>query len=273
LSRIVSLLRKLFKPFSSKSSPTPQTLPSNSKSKYLSLDETNAIEKFQTDFNLQFQNPSLLGTALKHRSFLNLTNEPRTASNERLEFLGDAVLDLVITHFLYQKFPNKTEGHLSKVKSILVSKPVLADIASEQMQLGKYILMNRGEEKTGGRQRKSILADAFESLIGAIYLDQGLSAAQEFIHNYLIKDYKQILRKSLYKNYKSVLLEYAQGTGKGLPEYRVIEENGPDHAKEFVISVSIGKEVLGEGKGKSKKIAEQEAAKQAVKKLAIEEKA
>ena len=261
MSRIVSLLRKLFKPFSSKSSPTPQTLPSNSKSKYLSLDETNAIEKFQTDFNLQFQNPSLLGTALKHRSFLNLTNEPRT------------VLDLVITHFLYQKFPNKTEGHLSKVKSILVSKPVLADIASEQMQLGKYILMNRGEEKTGGRQRKSILADAFESLIGAIYLDQGLSAAQEFIHNYLIKDYKQILRKSLYKNYKSVLLEYAQGTGKGLPEYRVIEENGPDHAKEFVISVSIGKEVLGEGKGKSKKIAEQEAAKQAVKKLAIEEKA
>ena len=273
MSRIVSFLRNLFKLSSNASSQTLQKPQPPSSAKYLNLDEANAVENFQKDFNISFQDPSLLGTALKHRSFLNLTNEPRTASNERLEFLGDAVLDLVVTHFLYEKFPNKTEGHLSKVKSILVSKPVLADIASEQMQLGKYILMNRGEEKTGGRQRKSILADAFESLIGAIYLDQGLTAAEQFIHNYLIKDYKQILRKSLYKNYKSVLLEYAQGTGKGLPEYRVVEENGPDHAKEFVITVSIGKEVLGEGKGKSKKIAEQEAAKQAVKKLAIEEKA
>ncbi len=212
-----------------------------------------------------------MATALKHRSYLNLTNESRIHSNERLEFLGDAVLDLVVTHFLYTKFPNKTEGHLSKVKSVLVSKPVMADLAVD-MSLGELVLMNRGEEKTGGRQRKSIIADAFEAIIGAIYLDLGLDEASDFIHKYLLSEYKKILRKSLYRNYKSILLEYAQSNGAGLPEYRVVQELGPDHAKEFVIIVSIGKERLGEGKGKSKKIAEQEAAKQAVKKLDLEEK-
>ena len=131
---------------------------------------------------------------------------------------------------------------------------------------------NRGEEKTGGRQRKSIIADAFEAIIGAIYLDMGLDTASEFIHQYLLSDLKKILRKGLYKNYKSMLLEHAQSIGQGLPEYRVLAENGPDHAKEFVISVAIGKEILGEGKGKSKKIAEQEAAKHAVRMLALEEK-
>ncbi|MCB0264220.1 MAG: ribonuclease III [Calditrichaeota bacterium] len=238
----------------------------------LTPEESSAVNRFEAQFKIRFNDHRQITTALKHRSFLNMTNESRAFSNERLEFLGDAVLDLVVTHFLYQKFPNKTEGHLSKVKSILVSKPVMADIAQDQMKLGDLILMNRGEEKTGGRQRKSILADAFEAIIGAIYLDKGLDEAEKFIQTYLLADYKKILRKGLYKNYKSILLEHAQGIGQGLPEYRVVEENGPDHAKEFVISVAIGKEILGEGKGKSKKIAEQEAAKRAVKKLAIEEK-
>ena len=238
--------------------------------KNISESELLAVEKFQQQFSLQFSDYALLATALKHRSYLNLTSESRINSNERLEFLGDAVLDLVVTHFLYSKFPNKTEGNLSKVKSILVSKPVMADIAVD-MSLGELVLMNRGEEKTGGRQRKSILADAFEAIIGAIYLDLGLDEASAFIHKYLLAEYKKILRKSLYRNYKSILLEYAQSNGAGLPEYRVVEEIGPDHAKEFVIVVFIGKERLGEGKGKSKKIAEQEAAKQAVKKLELEE--
>ncbi|RMI19929.1 MAG: ribonuclease III, partial [Calditrichaeota bacterium] len=139
------------------------------------------VEQFQNRFHLYFHDPTLIATALKHRSYLNITNEPRTHSNERLEFLGDAVLDLVVTDFLFRRFPNKTEGHLSKVKSILVSKPVLGDIA-RAMPLGDLILMNRGEEKTGGRQRKSILADAFEAIIGAIYLDMGLEKASAFIH-------------------------------------------------------------------------------------------
>lgn len=237
----------------------------------ISPDEARVIERFQKQFKINFDNKVLIATALKHRSYLNMTNEPRTYSNERLEFLGDAVLDLVVTHFLYEKFPKKTEGHLSKVKSILVSKPVMADIAVE-MELGELVLMNRGEEKTGGRKRKSILADAFEAVIGAIYLDKGLADAEEFIHAYLLIEYKKILRESLYRNYKSILLEYAQSNAKCLPDYKVVEELGPDHAKEFIVEVWIAQELLGEGKGKSKKIAEQEAAKHAVRKLELEEK-
>ncbi|RMF58397.1 MAG: ribonuclease III [Calditrichaeota bacterium] len=236
----------------------------------LNDEEARVVETFQQKFHIHFHDPRLLATALKHRSYLNLTNEPRTQSNERLEFLGDAVLDLVVTHYLYEKFPNKTEGYLSKVKSILVSKPVMGDIAAE-LSLGQLMLMNRGEEKTGGRKRQSILADAFEAIIGAIYLDNGYDSAKKFINDYLLKDIKKILRKGLYKNYKSILLEYAQGTTRGVPVYRIIEESGPDHAKEFVIGVWIGNEKLGEGKGRSKKIAEQEAAKQAIQKLGISE--
>lgn len=237
----------------------------------LTPEETRVIDAFQNKYNIRFSDYSIIATALKHRSYLNLTNEPRILSNERLEFLGDAVLDLVVTHFLYKKFPQKTEGQLSKVKSVLVSKPVLADIAVN-MSLGDLVMMNRGEEKTGGRQRKSILADAFEAIIGAIYLDLGLEESEKFIHSYLLGDYRKILRKGLYRNYKSILLEYGQSNGGGLPEYRIVHELGPDHAKEFVVEVWIGAEKFGEGKGKSKKIAEQEAAKQAVKKLNLEEK-
>ncbi len=256
-----------------KPAPPPRgSAPEHSGFADIAAEEAEAVKKFESQFGIQFSDRRLLATALKHRSYLNTTNQPRTFSNERLEFLGDAVLDLVVTHFLYEKFPNKTEGHLSKVKSVVVSKPVMADIAKEKMNLGELILMNRGEEKTGGRKRKSIIADAFEAIIGAIYLDKGLDAATEFIDQYLLSDLKKILRKGLYKNYKSLLLEHAQSNGQGLPEYHVVQEIGPDHAKEFVITVAIGKEVLGEGRGKSKKIAEQEAAKQAVKKLAIEEK-
>ena len=233
-------------------------------------DEARVINRFQQQFNLQFSDLPILATALKHRSYLNMTNESRTYSNERLEFLGDAVLDLVVTHFLYEKFPNKTEGYLSKVKSILVSKPVMADISVE-MALGELVLMNRGEEKTGGRKRKSILADAFEAIIGAIFLDMGLSEAKKFIEDYLLRDYKKILRKGMYRNYKSILLEHAQSNAKCLLDYRVVKELGPDHAKEFVVEVWIADNKLGEGKGKSKKIAEQEAAKLAVRVLELEE--
>jgi ribonuclease-3 len=268
---VLNFLKQLLEKLTSGSKSKSDNKLVNTPGEIVSPEETRIIEKFQNQFGLQFSDHFLLSTALKHRSYLNLTNEARIFSNERLEFLGDAVLDLVVTHFLYSKFPNKTEGHLSKVKSVLVSKPVLADVAVEII-LGDFVLMNRGEEKTGGRQRKSILADAFEAIIGAIYLDMGLEEASKFIHKYLLSGYKSILRKSLYRNYKSILLEYAQSNGQGLPEYRVMKELGPDHAKEFVIAVFIGREKLGEGVGKSKKIAEQEAAKQAVERLEIEEK-
>ncbi|HQU72866.1 MAG TPA: ribonuclease III [Calditrichia bacterium] len=241
------------------------------KAKMALEEEQKAVaERFQARFGITFANSELIIRALKHRAYLSQTGEPRVNSNERLEFLGDAVLDLVVTHYLFQQFPQKTEGSLSKMKSILVSKPVLADVGVEH-EMGELILLNRGEEKTGGRQRKSIVADAFEAIIGAIYLDQGIEAASTFIHTYLLENTREILEAGLYRNFKSTLLEYAQGEGNGLPEYRVIEERGPDHAKEFLIEVWLSEECLGRGHGKSKKIAEQEAAKQAVKKLKLDD--
>lgn len=228
------------------------------------------IRKFQKRFNIEFSDTELLRTALKHRSYLNVTNEPRTKSNERLEFLGDTVLDLVVSQFLYEKFPKKTEGELSKVKSILVRKSVLAAIASK-MSLGDLVLINWGEEKTGGRSRHSILADTFEAVIGAIYLDKGLEVAREIIKTYLLNDLKKIMKTELYKNHKSILLEYTQSSGNGMPVYKVIDETGPDHAKSFLVEVYISNKKMGEGKGGTKKIAEQEAAKQAIRKLNIKD--
>ena len=231
-------------------------------------DQQTLIREFEKKFNLHFNDPQLIITALKHRSYLNITNEDRIYSNERLEFLGDAVLDLVVTHYLYEKFPKRTEGELSKIKSILVSKPVLADIAN-QMSLGTFVLINWGEEKTGGRKRQSILGDAMEALIGAIYLDQGLEAARTFIQEHLLKNFQKIIKRGLYKNYKSILLEFAQSKGWEMPLYKVVREEGPDHAKEFIIEVYVDNRKLGEGRGSSKKMAEQQAARQAVKKLKL----
>ena len=232
------------------------------------VDENKIIKEFQKKFQINFSDPSLIITAFKHRSYLNVTNEERVASNERLEFLGDAVLDLITTQYLYHKFPKRTEGQLSKIKSILVSKLVLAEVAME-LSLGGMLLINRGEEKTGGRQRQSILADTFEAIIGAIYLDKGLKATEDFVHKYLLSKFKKIMQVELYKNYKSVLLEYAQAHTGQLPEYRVLKEEGPDHDKRFVIGVYLDGKKVGEGSGKSKKFAEQEAARQAIERLNI----
>lgn len=230
---------------------------------------SDLVRKFEEKFHLKLQDTSLIITALKHRSYLNVTKENRVASNERLEFLGDAVLDLVTTHYLYRKFPKRTEGQLSKIKSILVSKPVLAEIA-EETSLGELILINKGEEKSGGRHRQSNLANTFEAVIGAIFLDRGLETADQFIREHLLSRFKSIMQRELYKNYKSVLLEYVQAEHNSLPEYRVINESGPDHDKKFVVAVYVAGKKVGEGSGKSKKKAEQEAAKVVVKALKLE---
>jgi ribonuclease-3 len=235
----------------------------------VSMVEEEIYKIFQKKFRIIFNNPALIITAFKHRSYLNITSENRIASNERLEFLGDAVLDLVVTQYLYQKFPKRTEGQLSKIKSILVSKPVLAEIASN-LSFGEMILINKGEEKTGGRTRQSILSDAFEAVIGALYLDQGLDTAGAFIQQYLITHFKSIMQRELFKNYKSILLEYAQSKHGQLPEYQVLEEHGPDHDKRFVIAVFLKDEEIGQGRGRSKKIAEQEAAKTALQNLGLD---
>jgi ribonuclease-3 len=226
-------------------------------------------QKIQKVLNYQFKDIDLLIMAFKHRSYLPISKERSWKSNERLEFLGDAVLEIVVTEFLYKKFPQKLEGELTKIKSILVSRHVLAEII-RSMKLGDFLLMNRGEEITGGRTRLSNLANLYESIVGSIYLDTGLESVKKFIVRTLLSQYKEILRQRKYKNYKSILLEYSQSLGKGNPTYRVVEENGPDHKKLFVINVSIDGEHAANGTGKSKKIAEQGAAQNLLKKIAPE---
>ena len=224
------------------------------------------VNDFIKTFKIEFSNRDLIVQALKHRSFLMITNEAKTSSNERLEFLGDAVLDLVMTNFLYQNFPDLPEGDLSKKKAILVSKKVLGKIAAD-LNLGQFILMNKGEEKTGGRTRLKLLANTFESVVGAIYLDKGYDEAKRFIDENLIPHHEDFVDDNDLQNYKSELLELVQQFEDVFPVYELIEERGPDHEKHFLVQVKVFDKVLAEGRGRSKKSAEQIAAKTALENL------
>ncbi len=235
----------------------------NSKADYLS---ENDILQIEARLNYQFQNKSLIIQALKHRSFLSVSNESRLMSNERLELLGDAVLGMVVTEYLYSKYPIKEEGELTSIKSLLVSRKILARIA-KNIGVGEAMLLNDAEERAGGRHRSSILADAIEAIIGAIYLDGGLDTVVMFINDKLFAECDEIVAAEHNKNFKSMLLEYSQSKNMGLPQYIVKHEEGPDHDKVFTIEVLINNQVLGMGKGNSKKRAEQMSAKNALKKL------
>jgi len=215
----------------------------------------------------RFRNEAFLHQALTHRSSLS-NHSDHPVSNERLEFLGDAVLGMVVTDALFHHFPDASEGQLTKAKSLVVSREMLAKKA-RSIHLGRYLLLGKGEEHSGGRDRPSILSDAFEALIGAIYLDGGLLAVSRIIHNQLLNDMDRLLTHKFYRNYKSWLLEHVQGEGNVHPVYDVLQEQGPDHKKEFVICVRVNGNVLGTGKGTSKKKAEQEAAKQAIQNLGL----
>jgi len=215
----------------------------------------------------RFRNEKLLRQALTHRSFFQKTEE-HWLSNERLELLGDAVLGMIITETLYRQYPRKREGELTRMKSLMVSRDVLAREA-EKLELGKYLILGNGENQSGGRHRRSILADTFEALLGAVYLDGGLEPAKQFVHDCLYLDMSRFMKDESSGNYKSVLLEYMQGQGRGVPKYRVVRESGPDHKKEFTVEVMIRGEVLGTGKGHSKKNAEQKAASMAVRTLGL----
>ena len=195
-----------------------------------------------------FKDKNYITTCFKHRSYLTITGEPSWFSNERLEFLGDAVLDLAVTEFLYSKFPEYREGELSKMKSVLVSRTVLAEIILK-MRLGEYLLLNRGEEKTGGRTRTSNLSNLFEAIVGAVYLDGGYFNALEFIRHSLLDGHEALLCRKKFTNYKSILLEYTQGRGLGVPKYKVMREEGPDHEKEFLVEARIMPNHQASGKG------------------------
>ena len=192
-----------------------------------------------------------------------MTGQGPRESNERLEFLGDSVLGLVTSEYLYRSHPGEHEGQLTKTKSLLVSKAILSRRALA-MGLGRFVLMSHSEVESGGRQRLSILADAFESVIGAIYLDQGFEAARAFIERWLLKESRVIAADKRHTNYKSHLQEYVQSTFRTHPVYRIRSEVGPDHSKQFMVEVMVGRRVLGQGRGRNKKEAEQAAARSAL---------
>lgn len=211
-----------------------------------------------------FTNAALLSTALTHRSALNEKDAQSTESNERLEFLGDAVLELAATRFLFERFPTEQEGVLTAYRSALVKTTSLATVALK-LGLGEQLKMSRGEEATGGRANPSLLADTLEAVVGALYLDQGFQAAEEFLREHLFTTVDTILKERLYKDPKSELQERVQAQGKETPTYAVLSEKGPDHNKEFTVSVSVGGTMIAQGSGKSKQQAQQAAAQEALK--------
>lgn len=215
----------------------------------------------------RFKDDLLLSQALTHRSYLKYASN-RLNSNERLEFLGDAVLDLVVSSELYKIFSEKNEGDLTKIKSLLVNSEALASRA-RKIDLGELIFLGDGEDKAGGRDRESIVADTIEALIGSIYIDGGIKEAEKFIKTYIIFDIEKFNKEPVPKNYKSLLLEHIQEKTQTVPAYKVFDEKGPDHNKIFTVNVSVEGEILGTGKGKSKKKAEQKAAFQAAKKIGL----
>lgn len=212
---------------------------------------------------VRFNNHDLLLQALTHRSYINESTRWHLDHNERLEFLGDAVLELVVTEYLYNNYPNP-EGDLTNWRAALVNSVMLAKI-STKLDLNDYLLLSRGEAKDIGRARQYILANAIEAVIGAIYLDQGYQAADGFIKKFVMTELKDVLESGSYKDYKSLFQEKAQDLAGITPTYEVIKEWGPDHAKHFNVGVYLEKELIGEGVGPSKQDAQQVAAENALK--------
>ena len=211
----------------------------------------------------QFQTPGLLSQALTRSSYANEKHMKKGSDNERLEFLGDAVLEIVSSEFLYLNYPKLPEGDLTKMRASLVCEPTLA-FCTRQLNLGDYLLLGKGEDMTGGRKRKSILSDALEAVIGAIYLDGGFASAKEFILKFILTD---IEHKQLFYDSKTILQEVVQASYKEELCYRLVGEEGPDHDKHFMVEAWIGEMLIGKGEGHTKKAAEQEAAYQALLKL------
>ncbi|HUU54546.1 MAG TPA: ribonuclease III [Armatimonadota bacterium] len=217
-------------------------------------------EALAAKLDITLHRPGLLRQAITHKS---AEQEMHLPSNERLEFLGDSVLDLVLAEYLYRGHPELAEGDLTKLKAVAVSEPILAAIAGE-LGLGRYLLLAKGEEQTGGRNRSSILADAMEALFAAVYLDRGLRLTRSLILRLLGSHLEAIERREHEPDYKTLLQEKIQEIHRNPPTYRVVSQTGPDHDRTFVAEVRIGRTVLGSGQGKSKKQAEQAAARQAL---------
>ena len=227
------------------------------------------IEKAHPRLPYHFRKAALLDEALTHRSRVREKSSPADKQNERLEFLGDAVLGLIVSEYLAATFPELTEGDLSQIRARLVGRVTLTD-AARRLNLGHMLRLGRGEELTKGRDKASLLANALEAVIGAVYVDGGMAAARTFTLQVLEPQLKELHREDLAafrQDYKSQLQEWCQRRVHALPVYTVVEESGPDHQKTFEVRVAIEQQCRGSGKGRSKKIAEQQAAKQALEQL------
>ncbi len=221
------------------------------------------FEQFEKKNNVIFKNRDLLKQAFIHRSYLNENRDLGIGHNERLEFLGDAVLELVVTDYLYNKYKDKSEGDLTAFRSALVNANTLSSVATE-IGINDLLFLSKGEAKDKGRARQVILADTFEAVIGAIYMDQGYEGAKNFIAQNLFEMIEDIVSGGLWMDAKSRFQEKAQDRLGSTPAYKTTKEEGPDHDKQFTVGVFVGHELIAEGSGKSKQEAEQEAAKRAL---------
>ncbi len=221
------------------------------------------LSRLEEGLSVTFNNKDLLRQALTHRSYLNENPGARLQHNERLEFLGDAVIELVVTEVLYGLYPEKPEGELTSFRAALVNAKMLFDVASD-LNLNDFLLLSRGEAKDTGRARQYILANAFEAVVGALYLDQGYDAVKAFLNKCLLPRLELVVAERLYKDSKSVFQEEAQERVSITPTYEVLKEWGPDHDKHFIVGIYLGKELVAQGEGQSKQTAQEEAARNAL---------
>jgi len=224
--------------------------------------ENMNFDKLTKELGYTFKDPELLLQAFRHSSYVNEQLDLKLSDNERLEFLGDAVVDLAISDLLMKIFQNAKEGDLSKYRAMIVGESGLYQVALS-LHLGDHLLLGKGEEQTGGREKPSLLADTMEALLGAIYLDAGFDRVLEVIRKLFLPLLEMVDTKEMLHDYKSLLQEFTQQTYKTLPKYSLVEENGPAHDKTFKIVLTINGEILAEAKGKSKKEAEQKVAREA----------
>jgi ribonuclease III len=231
------------------------------------MTQPKPADKLAIEIGVNFSDSLLLQQSLYHRSYLNEAPDREIESNERMEFLGDAVLGLIVSEKLYNDYPALSEGHLSQLRALLVRWDALAQ-AAQRIDLGSYLVLGRGEELSGGRNRPSNLAGAFEALIGAAFLDGGMSKARKLVLRLLKTDFEEIAKSGATADSKSELQHVAQTRWHEIPDYRLVSSEGPDHAKLFTVEVSVGEQVLGQGQGRNKKQAELNAARQALETLA-----
>lgn len=238
--------------------------------KSLTKERKRELAEFCRNLKLHFKNYSLLDLAFHHRSYSNENSAYRRYNNERLEFLGDSVLGLATAAFLYNDMAQNKEGDLAKIKANVVSEQSLAPIAVEKMHIDKYLVLGKGEEHSGGRTKKAILADAVEAVIGALYVDSGYESAEKLVLELIIPEIRKVQSDHGSKDYKTLLQEFFQKKTNACPSYSLVKTTGPDHDRIFYVSVKLGDSVYGPASGKNKKSAEQAAAGIACKALGIE---